>query len=437
MTATATVDTAVAAALVGLPSRDARRIVVGYSGGHDSSVLLHAVARLVQDRSRLLALHVNHGLSQNADAWQRHCETVSALSGIAFVARRVVVADGRTEAAARRARYVAFRELLEVGDVLWLGHHLDDQAETMLWRLLRGGGVTALAGMPVTRRLGRGHLVRPVLEVPRADLAVWAAARGISWIDDDSNSDLRFARNYLRHEVLPPLQRRWPDVNARLLHAARRFGDEATVIRGALDRRLDDVGAGAVTLPVSALEDPAPRPLLRRWLERAGIDGVRERVLTEIVRQAGGAADRVPSVSVSAGFSVRRYGLALHLVADVARDFDARTWTLADALPLPGGRLVAQRGAGVGLRASLARVEVRARRGGERLRPAGRQGSRSVKRLLHDAGLAPWSRHAYPLIFVDDRLAVVPGVAVDTEFVEDSTDAWHVAFDVATVKDGV
>jgi tRNA(Ile)-lysidine synthase len=424
------VDAAVAAALAASLSRDAGRIVVGYSGGHDSSVLLHAVARIAKDRNRLLALHVNHGLNPNADAWQRHCETVSAQIGISFVARRVVIAGARTEAAARRARYAAFRELLDEGDVLWLGHHLDDQAETMLWRLLRGGGAAALAGMPRSRRLGRGHLLRPVLEVPRADLAVWAAAHGISWIDDDSNADLGFARNYLRHEVLQVLQRRWPDVNARLQHAARRFSDEAQVIRSALDRRLDDVGAQRNTLPLLALEDRAPQPLLRRWLERAGIDGVRERVLTEIVRQANGAADRVPVVRVSAGYTVRRHGRALHLVADSARDFETQKWTLAETLPLPGGRLVARRGAGVGLRASIAVVEVRARRGGERLSPAGRQGTRSVKQLLREAGLPPWSRHGYPLIFVDGRLAGVPGVAVDATFAEHSTDAWHVAFDV-------
>jgi tRNA(Ile)-lysidine synthase len=189
-------------------------------------------------------------------------------------------------------------------------------------------------------------------------------------------------------------------------------------------------------LPLSALADPAPQPLLRRWLERAGIDGARERVLTEIARQAGSAADRVPSVRVSAGFTVRRHGRALHLVADATRDFDTRTWVLADTLPLPGGRLVACRAAGVGLRASLAIVEVRARHGGERLCPSDRQGSRSVKRLLHEAGVPPWLRQGYPLLFVDDRLAAVPGLAIDAAFVEYSTDAWHVAFDVAADECG-
>ncbi len=425
------VDTAVATALARAPSRDAGRIVIGYSGGHDSSVLLHAAARIALDPNRLLAVHVNHGLSTNADAWQRHCESVSASIGVPFAARRVVVAGGRTEAAARRARYAAFRDIVDVGDVLWLGHHLDDQAETVVWRLLRGGGVAALAGMPASRRIGRGHLVRPVLDVPRSDLAMWATERGISWIEDDSNADLRFARNYLRHEVLPVLQRRWPDANTRLVHAARRFVDEAAVIRDALDRRLDEAGAGTVTLPLAALLDPAPQPLLRRWLERAGIDGARERVLKELVRQAGGAADRAPVVRVGAGFTVRRHAGALHLVADTARDFDPRAWKLTEPLPLAGGRLCARRGAGVGLRASIATVEVRARRGGERIHPAGRDRSRSVMRLLHDAGVAPWMRHHYPLIFIDDRLAVVPGIAVDAAFVEHATDAWHVTFEAA------
>ena len=435
MTSIRDVDEAVRVALAEPVSRDAGRIIIGYSGGLDSTVMLFALAAMVENRERLLTIHVNHGLSRNADAWQRHCETVSGQLHVECIVRRVVVPHGAAEALSRRARYEAFRDLLGVDDVLWLAHHMDDQAETLLWRLLRGGGAAALAGMPVLRRLGRGHLLRPLLNVTRAQIEAWANARGIGWIDDDSNTDLRYTRNYVRHEVLPTLLRRWPDANTRLLHVAQRFGDEAAQLRSGLDRQLDAIGAAPERLPVSILNDAHPHPVLRRWLERAGITGVRERVLGEIVRQAGGASDRVPQVGVADGFSVRRYRHDLFVVADTAPEFATMSWTLGDELSLPGGRLTSCLGPGHGLRASVAAVEVRPRRGGERLRPMGRDGSRSVKRLLQEAHIPPWRRVGYPLIYVGHQLAAVPAVAIDESFGESSERTWQLGFEAFTDMD--
>lgn len=435
MTSIGGVDEAVRCALTEPVSRGAGRIVIGFSGGLDSTALLYALVDAIENPQRLLAVHVNHGLSRNADDWQRHCEIVSKQLCVECTVRRVVVPRGAAEAVSRRGRYEAFRDILGVDDVLWLAHHMDDQAETVLWRLLRGGGAAALAGMPVLRRLGRGHLLRPLLGVTRARVEAWATTRGVHWIDDESNSDLRYTRNYVRHEVLPTLLRRWPDANARLLHAAHRFDDEAAQLRSGLDRQLDAIGATPERLSVSILDDAHPRPVLRRWLERAGITGVRERVLNEIVRQAGGASDRVPEVGVAEGSSVRRYRRDLFIVADTACAFATMPWTLGADLRLPGGRLTARQSAGPGLRADVAAVEVRMRRGGERLRPMGRDGSRSVKRLLQEAHIPPWRRVGYPLIYVDDELAAVPAVAIAESFGEFAERAWQLGFESSAAMD--
>jgi tRNA(Ile)-lysidine synthase len=258
VTGSSSVDAAVHAALTDALGR----VVVAFSGGMDSTVLLHAAVEAIDEPSRVLALHVNHGLNVRCDEWQRHCEAVSARLGVGFEYRRVAVGSvGGTEAAARKARYDVFREFLVRGDVLWLAHHRDDQAETLLWKLMRGGGVAALAGMPESRGLGAGRLRRPLLEVPRIDIASWANARGLKWIDDDSNVDARFDRNFIRHEVLPVLQSKWPDAASRLQHAARRFADEAALLRSALDRRLDELGVVGGRVPVSVAEEPQARPL--------------------------------------------------------------------------------------------------------------------------------------------------------------------------------
>lgn len=402
------------------------RVVVAFSGGLDSTVLLHAVVESIDDRRRVLALHVNHGLSPRADEWQRHCRSVSDALGIVHTHVCVKVeSHDSPEAAARDARYAAFRDFLAAGDALWLAHHRDDQAETLLWKLMRGGGAAALAGMPESRRLGAGYLRRPLLDVSRADIAAWASARGLRWIDDDSNADARFDRNFIRRDVMPVLRRRWPDAALRLHNAGRRFADEAVLLRAELDRRLDELGAERARIPASIAADPRALPLLRRWLDRAGIIGVRERVLIEIARQTGSAINRAPQVQVATGFSVRRFEQRLYLVADPPPEFAATTLRLGEELTTPAGRLVSTRADGLGLRSDVEIVEVRARRGGESLRPAGRNGSRTVKRLLYEARIPPWLRSTYPLIYVEDRLAAVPGVAVDAAFARVADGTWQ------------
>ncbi len=186
------------------------------------------------------------------------------------------------------------------------------------------------------------HLRRPFLDIPRIEIATWANARGLEWIDDDSNVDARFDRNFIRHEVLPVLQAKWPDAANRLQHAARRFADEAVLVRAALDRRLAELEASGARIPLSVVIDPQALPLLRRWLESNGVGGVRERVLMEIVRQSEGSIDRLPLVRVAPGRSVRRFSQHLHLVTDTRDRFEDTAWSLADTLITPAGRLVAQ-----------------------------------------------------------------------------------------------
>jgi tRNA(Ile)-lysidine synthase len=279
------------------------------------------------------------------------------------------------------------------------------------------------------RRLGRGELVRPLLEHPRSALEAWAGARGLLWIDDDSNADVRFERNYLRHEVLPALRRQWPDVALRLARAAGRFAAEARVLEHALDAILDGGGATAETIAIElVVRSDCAQLLVRRWLARAGFVGVRERVIEQIITQMCGAPERAPAVDVARGVSVRRYAARLHVVR-LAAPFDAVAWTLGGDLAVGNGALTAMRGSG-GLPGSTTCVIVRPRRGGERLRLPGGRGSRTVKRLLQEARVPPWLRARFPLIYVGERIAAVPGIAVDAGFVDDGADAWRIEWRV-------
>ncbi len=415
----AAVDRAVAAAL----ARSAARVVVGYSGGLDSTVLLRAAAEQVSV-DRLVALHVNHGLSAHAGEWQRHCEAVSGELGIEFRSVRVTLEQGNVEAAARKARYAAFAAHVAPPDVLWLGHHRDDQSETLLWRFLRGADLAALSGVPKERPLGAARLIRPLLGVSRAAIVAWAHARGVRWIEDESNADIGFDRNFLRRDVLPMLRARWPDLDVRLANAAERLAAEAALLHDALDARLASF-ATAEALPLEIVAAPGGLALLRRWLASHGVVGVGERMLREAVRQAAGAGDRHPEIRLDARRSLQRHAGGLYLVTGEATAFEPRAWRLDAPFEAPPLRLRARRG-GAGLRADLERVIVRPRCGGERLRPAGRGGSRSVKQLLHEAAVKPWWRRHHPLLYVEDRLIAVPGVAIDEAFAETGPHAWQI-----------
>jgi tRNA(Ile)-lysidine synthase len=208
------------------------RVLVGYSGGLDSAVLLHLLARRLP-LQRLRALHVHHGLHPEADAWARHCEDMCAQLGIVFDMVRVEVArdagDG-LEAAARHARHAAFAAALEEGEVLALAHHRDDQAETFLLRALRASGVEGLAAMRAWRPYAKGFLWRPLLAQPRAAVLAWAQAEQLRWIDDTSNADTDLDRNFLRHRVLPVLRERWPHAEATFARCAALAAEAADLL---------------------------------------------------------------------------------------------------------------------------------------------------------------------------------------------------------------
>ncbi|MCB1616603.1 MAG: tRNA lysidine(34) synthetase TilS, partial [Pseudomonadales bacterium] len=204
------------------PCTFARRFVVAFSGGLDSLVLLH----LLQDlnlQTPIIALHINHQLSENADHWQAHCERTCEALKIKCFSRSVTVVKGERglEDAAREARYREFSEFLEPGDWLLTGHHLDDQAETYLLRLTRGSGPRGLGGMPQTRKMGKGRIHRPFINFSRKDLEAYAYEQGLNWVEDESNADLMFDRNYLRHEVIPPLKHRWHSILQNIQRSAR------------------------------------------------------------------------------------------------------------------------------------------------------------------------------------------------------------------------
>ncbi|MNQ48178.1 tRNA(Ile)-lysidine synthase [compost metagenome] len=398
------------------PWRQAPGWTLAFSGGLDSTVLLHLLARLRERQALppISAIHVHHGLQAVADAWVEHCRAQCAALNIPLVVRHVQVTAGASiEQAAREARYAAFAEALGGGDVLLVAQHRDDQAETLLLRLLRGAGVRGLAAMPASRPLASGTLLRPLLGVARAELEAWARAQGLQWIEDPSNSDTRLARNFLRHEILPRLTQCWPAASAVLARDAEQLAEAAALLGelAALDLQAAAAPAQPDWLrlpslqlaPLLALSEARQRNALREWLRALTLPPEREHWAGwRDLRDA--AVDAAPLWRLAGGELRRAGGRLWWLSGD---------WLLPPAEPvvdwlapeqplaLPGNGQVRLEG-----QVPEGRLQIRYRQGGEVLDLAGR-GHRDLKRLLQESALPAFLRGRLPLLYAGEALVAV------------------------------
>lgn len=398
-----------AAALADTP---AAPLCVAFSGGPDSTAVLHALAQLPIARERgLRALHVDHGLHRDSPAWAEHCRHVCASLGVPCSVFRVQVETHRgegLEAAARRARYAAFEQNLGDGEWLLLAHHRDDQAETVLLKLLRGAGPEGLGGMRERRALGRGQLWRPVLMLSRAQLRAHVEAHALACVDDPSNADARLSRNYLRHEILPRLAAHWPQATDSILHSAALSQAAADTLRAQwlpAFARLHDADSGSLHMPGWLALPPALRePLLDHWLHGRGLPAPTAAQRRQIEWQCQARPGRTPCISWS-GAELRIWKERLWaLPSQPPIDPDWQREWRGEPLALPDGGLLRLSDPAARLPAPL---QVRLRRGGEHLKPAGDAHTRELRDLFQQGALPPWRRLACPLLHADGELVAV------------------------------
>ena len=425
------------------PGPGSGRWWVGFSGGVDSTVLLDAAVRVLGDRAAecLVAVHVNHGLHPDADTWEDRCRGTAARLGIRLEVCRALVGatarGGGIEAGARAARLAAFAEAVPVGEPILLAHHRDDQAETALLRVLRGGGPAGMAAMRPDATVGGLWLVRPLLAVPRAEILAYARKGGLDWVEDPANLAPEHDRNHLRHRVLPALAERWPRAGATLAQLAVRSQETAVMLD---DLAAVDLAAAQGRTPgtlraraIAALSPPRAANALRVWLvSRHRVPPPPRNWLLVVVKEVVAArADRCPE-AIRDGIWVRRYRGDLYTGRErTAPLLPASTpWRLEGGLlELPHGWLAAARVEGEGL--AVARlsfpVEVRFRRGGERCRPRARGVTKPLKDLFQEFGVPPWERGVWPLLFARDRLAAAPGLFLCDPFAaKDTEPAWRI-----------
>lgn len=400
-------------------------LLVAFSGGLDSCTLLHALAQDAhQRRHGLRAIHVHHGLHPAADEWTDRCQAFCQAWDVPLAIVRVhVQREGEgLEAAARRARYLAFAQALDEREVLVTAHHLDDQAETFLLRALRASGPEGLAAIRPWRRFAHGWHWRPLLEVSRRTLAAYAQQQALAWIDDPSNEDIRHDRNFLRHRVLPLLRQRWPQADAAFARCASLMAETVELLEDADAQALATVRtADPQALSVAALgglSRVCRARVLRRWVGELALpplpgEGV-ARIESDLL---AAAADSAAGFAWS-GAVVQRWRGLLHAGRQqAALPSDWRTDWRGDApLPLPGGGALELEGGA----AFAAPVRVSARHGGERIMLPGRNHSHALKNVLQELGVPPWERRQLPLLWDSQgRLLAAGDLAYSADF-----DAW-------------
>lgn len=393
------------------PAAASRNLCIAFSGGLDSTVLLCALATAaVRTHFSVRAIHIDHGLHGSSRSWNDHCAYIAMQLNVPYASERVTVAqrsDEGIEAAARTARYAAFKHLLRPGEILLTAQHADDQLETVLLALLRGAGVNGLAAMPACQSFGNGWHARPLLEFSRADLEAWGQAENLSWLSDPSNDNTRFSRNYLRHEVIPALRRRWPDAADCARRSAAHLGEAGELLEVLAQTDLEAAAAGDC-LRVAVLVQLSParrRNLLRYWLRRLGARAPSTQKLAGLEHDMLKAqADRMPHVHWG-NFEVRRHRGLLYAGARLSEPGSlpqALQWDWREPLVLPAGlgilRMQSMQGEGLSAGKLPTHLEVSFRSGREKLRPAGATHRRDLKKLLQEADILPWWRDRIPLL---------------------------------------
>ncbi|MEE2978502.1 MAG: tRNA lysidine(34) synthetase TilS [Pseudomonadota bacterium] len=440
---------AACAAFVASGGAETPIVAIALSGGRDSAALLHACAawRAAGARVQLVALHIHHGLQPDADVWECACRGMAESAGVAFHARRVHVATDAgqgVEEAAREARYAALHALcVETGaSILLTAHHQDDQAETVLLQLMRGAGLDGLAAMPMAR-VGAVTVLRPWIDAPRSEIELYAHTHALSWIDDPSNADARYARNALR-PLLTGMADHFPAYREALSRSAAHLADAAALIEEIARADLRQIASadGLDAAALMALSVPRQRAVLRTWLADAGMRALSTRRLEDLRTQLVDArSDGALCVELPAG-QVRRYRGVVRIEAGANDASEPIAVAIRSTQFEPAHRVeqrvnVAAWGGtllfapvdrdGVAAQALQAPLSLAPRRGGERIVLRAGAPSRALKQAYQEAGIPAWERQRLPLLYAGETLVFAAGLGMNQVVTHDGA-GWRITW---------
>jgi tRNA(Ile)-lysidine synthase len=407
-----------------------KKLWLAYSGGIDSHVLLHILVTTPHpDLNFVAAVHVDHDLQADSKRWSQHCVDTCKDFEIEHHVLKVQVEDIESlgmEAAARAARYNAIEQLLAPGDVLLTAQHQHDQAETLLLQLLRGSGPKGLAAMGAKSSMGKMIVIRPMLDISQHDIQLYAQQHKLKWTDDPSNADLRWSRNYLRHQVWPEIEQRWPQAEVTLSRSAQHCAEASELLTELAEQDMQLLGIDAnsetISIPkLMALSLARQRNLLRHYIELRQFPLPSTTVLQCVIDEVCLASqDSEPLVSWT-GVEVRRYQEQLYMMQPILPHDSLQTVSVNDfnqGIKIADQQITWQETEGKGLKEDLISSDLRVgfRQGGERIQLQGQAHHKSLKHLFQQWQVPPWLRDRIPLLFCDDKLIAVVGYGVSDEF---------------------
>ncbi|PSW01707.1 tRNA lysidine(34) synthetase TilS [Photobacterium lipolyticum] len=404
-----------------------KRFILALSGGLDSRVLLHLMGRFIRQypHYQCLAVHVHHGLSANADAWVQHCRQWAQEEGIECHIESVTLTLGNrisVEQQARDLRYLALARHVQPDDVLLTAQHADDQLETFLLALKRGSGPAGLASMPVHTAFAAGYHLRPLLHASRQEIMGYGTEHQLSWVEDESNQDQRYDRNFLRHQITPRLLERWPGMRKAVVRSAALCGEQEALLRELLAAQLANALHSDHSLIIGELaSERIGKQLIRQWLSRFDVRLPSQAQLQQIWHSVVMAQDDANPQLCWHNHQIRRYKQRLYIVnqwPDISDCYQSCEIDQVYSLPQGLGTISLRHSAQGNLR--LPRdgeaVSVRFEPEGLEVKPQGRVGKRKLKKLFQEYGIPSWNRRRTPLLFYGEQLAAVAGLFVVEEF---------------------
>lgn len=414
--------------------RQAKRFLIGFSGGLDSTVLLylfslwHKKGLLPQP---VVALHLNHNMQDQAQKWQQHCQAWCQQRNITYVDASVDLCQqsGNQEAVARTARYSFFARHMQTGDFLCTAHHQDDQLETFLLRLARGSGITGFTAIARKKAFARGYLYRPLLDYPRSELQYFALQEKLCWMEDPSNRLQTFDRNYLRHQIIPLFKKRWPAIARIAVRSADSLAEEQRVITEYMQMLLQQCSnsmGGLSTDQLSQLSSATCNSLLRFWLQRSGHSSPSRARLKEIKRQMLMAQNDAQPLIIYGNTEVRRYKQHIYcmqkrtsaqpsaLFAQPAFTQKPFLWQGEEVVDMYIGKLYLRKTPGQGLDPAKLSSDVRIgwRQSGSICKPAGSKHHKTLKKWLQEYQVPPWMRSRIPVLYLGPQVIAVVGLFI-------------------------
>ncbi|MCK5918170.1 MAG: tRNA lysidine(34) synthetase TilS [Cocleimonas sp.] len=399
----------------------AKKLLVAYSGGLDSHVLLHALVAINSSQTlQIRAIYIDHGLQEAAKPWSQHCLNICSSLDVncEIASLNLIVPKGKSvEAVAREARYQMFSQRLQQDEVLVTAHHQDDQAETLLIQLFRGAGVNGLAAMPVMSRFASGQHIRPLLGQSRQSLEQYAQQHKLETIEDPSNQNQCFDRNFLRHDIVPRLKNRWKSINSLLARAAQHQAEAKILFAEYLEQDLPQLaGKRSGTLSIQKLKQlsvPRCKAIIRYFLDQKGFLAPSEKKLRHILSDVLNAGQSAMPFVHWQGIEVRRFQDDLYAIEPLKMHNTEQIihWNTNQSLQLPYLKRILKIDHLVSINDLLVkhhyRVEIRFRQGGEKIYQVQRKRTKSLKKIFQERHIPTWERDRIPLVYIDNTLVFI------------------------------